>query len=405
MTKHAEELMDPATFAGGVQLNKLRLGYFLTHPRSADQHPLKQIHRKLTEYRGKDKAMLVDRHRLMGEIIDLCDYYIGSKDPRKQGSAKVNTVVKLANQARTRLLTEQTRASALEQKINNPGSGANVGSGGFNSGLRFERVAKPGGMAVKGDELYHKAPQLGNIQLTGDDVNDFYALKKLLKRVDRSTIEGAGMAVLAYLDEEERAQYEVEITSTQLRWADTGDPLHTVGNLGGDPPATTMFAADLNGRFYALHYWDLADTQGRFAHSSFLAGDNVLCAGTLKASNGRLLEISNLSGHYTPGLQHLVDACEAIMVGRMSPQGYDPAKDGYVIFGDMGNPPVFPVTNGKQTQFYRFPMKLFARNSRQIKSFLDYECCTQLTAKKQGGKFTYTNPEAAVRAGCTLPVA
>jgi hypothetical protein len=405
MAKHAEELMSPEEFAAGVELSNLRLGYFLTHPRSSSSHPLKQIHRRLGEYHGKPKSMLSDRHRLLGEMIDLCDYYVGSKPARKQTSRKANTVLKLANQSRTRLLTEQTRASALEQELNKTGSGAQVGSGGFNKDLRFERLAKPGGIAVKGDALKHTAAQgtLGPVQLTGDDVNDYYALKKLLKTLDPAKVRGAGLEVLEYLSEEERAEYEVDIDVNRFWWAGTANFIDTLSNLSGDPPRTCMYACDLNGRFYARNYEGNDHNRASFCHSSFLAGDNCLCAGTMKIANGRLLEITNLSGHYTPKYEHLVDACQAILVGRLSPQGYDPGQDGYVVFGDMSNTPTFPVTSGKQTQFYRFPLRMFAQKRQRITNFMDYECVTHLTAKQQNGLFSYTNPSAAVKAGCSVP--
>jgi hypothetical protein len=397
--------MSPEEFATGVEMSNLRLGYFVTHPLSRSSHPLKQIYARLVEYRGKPKAMLTDRHRLMGEMTDLCDYYIGGKSPKKQGSRKVNTVLKLANQCRGRLLTEQTRASALEQQMNARGGGAQVGTGGFNNDLRFERLAKPGGVAVKGDALKHAGGQgtLGDVQLTGDDVNDYYALKKLLKTLTPDKIRSANLEVLDYLSDEQRAEYEVEIDGDTFRWAATGQPIDTLSNLEGDPPRTCMYAVDLNGRFYARNYQANDHNRGSFCHSSFLAGDNVLCAGTMKIRNGRLLEITNLSGHYTPKCDHLADACQAILIGRLSPRGYDPGTDGYAVFGDMAFPTAFPVTSNKQTQFYRIPLRLFAQRRNAVLNPLAYECVTHLTAKKQNGLFSYTNAFAAMKAGCTPP--
>jgi hypothetical protein len=404
MAKHAEELMSPEDFAAGAEVHKVRIGYFLTHRLSQDGHPLMAILRLLRQYHQTAKPMLTTRHRLLGDIIDQCDLYVGTKSPKKQLSRKATTVVRLANQARSRLLTEQTRSSELEQKLNAPGQGAKIG--GHGGGLRFERVAKAGGLAISGARFEDAARrgQLGPIELTGDDVNDYYALKKLLKTLNSDMVRGAGLEVLEYADETKRMEYEVEIEDDEFRWALSGDPIHTLTNLKGDPPKTCMYACDLNGRFYARNFEADDTNRASFCHSSFLAGDNVLSAGTMKIGNGRLLEITNLSGHYTPGLKHLVDACEAILVGRLSPHGYNPGSDGYVVFGDMGRVPEFKVTSHQQTQFYRFPLKLFAQKKTHITDYLAYECCTHLEAKRNNGLFAYTDPEAARKRGCRLPV-
>ena len=43
-------------------------------------------------------------------------------------------------------------------------------------------------------------------------------------------------------------------------------------------------------------------------HSSFLAGESVLAAGKLMTSNGKVIFISNNSGHYRPPAQYLLQA-------------------------------------------------------------------------------------------------
>jgi hypothetical protein len=49
-----------------------------------------------------------------------------------------------------------------------------------------------------------------------------------------------------------------------------------------------------------------------FYHSSYLAGDKVLCAGTILIRAGRILGIRNNSGHYKPTADHLVNVLEAL---------------------------------------------------------------------------------------------
>ena len=45
---------------------------------------------------------------------------------------------------------------------------------------------------------------------------------------------------------------------------------------------------------------------GKYHHSSLLAGANVAGAGELRVLAGKLVEISNKSGHYTPAASHLI---------------------------------------------------------------------------------------------------
>jgi hypothetical protein len=52
-----------------------------------------------------------------------------------------------------------------------------------------------------------------------------------------------------------------------------------------------------------------------FNHSSFNAGHDVVCAGTLKINNGDLTEIDNNSGHYKPGRDNLFN-CLDVLAGE-----------------------------------------------------------------------------------------
>lgn len=49
-----------------------------------------------------------------------------------------------------------------------------------------------------------------------------------------------------------------------------------------------------------------------FHHSSFLAGDEVACAGELEVSHGKLVSINNNSGHYTPAPECLLAVMDSL---------------------------------------------------------------------------------------------
>ena len=60
-----------------------------------------------------------------------------------------------------------------------------------------------------------------------------------------------------------------------------------------------IFVMDEFGNFYASN----TQAQGKFHHSSFLAGKPVAAAGELKVENGVLKIITDESGHYWPTIE------------------------------------------------------------------------------------------------------
>lgn len=103
-------------------------------------------------------------------------------------------------------------------------------------------------------------------------------------------------SAVRYLDQSERAAFKLTVKDGKLYDAeghlfDTSDAtsLHS-----RDPRA--IFVMDQEGVIYAF----TRHVQGKFHHSSFLAGGDVAGAGELKVSNGDLKLISNKSTHYCP---------------------------------------------------------------------------------------------------------
>jgi hypothetical protein len=387
MSKHAPELMRPETFAMAVELDKRRVAFWLGHPGKV--HPLKRIHQLLVQYWALPKAMLTSRHQLLKQIISAGNAYIRSKNPKKTNSEKVQTVCILVWQANERLRVETFRAQQLEKKINASTNNVKV-VGGYGGAMRYERAAKPGGVAITGVDLHEAASSgvLGQVELTGNDLNDFYALKKMLKNLTPDQVLQAGLKLLEYADDDLRSQYAVYVGKEKLKWDETNMPIDTNGCTLGDPPRTSLYAADLGGNFYTRVYDQTDVNRGWFAHSSFLAGDNALCAGTLKIRYGRLIEISNLSGHYQPKREHLSDACRALLE-----HNYNPSRDGYALLADKAMQ--YPLTSNKNTGYYRFPLKLFSEAHGVVNNYLDFE-----VKPADNGYFRYTNLSAAAKRGC-----
>jgi hypothetical protein len=52
--------------------------------------------------------------------------------------------------------------------------------------------------------------------------------------------------------------------------------------------------------------------KGMIHHSSFLAGADVMCGGEMWARNGKIELLTAKSGHYNPGIEHLVWALKVL---------------------------------------------------------------------------------------------
>lgn len=76
---------------------------------------------------------------------------------------------------------------------------------------------------------------------------------------------------------------------------------------------TAIYVMDPDGGFYAGPH-----KIGRFHHSSFLAGGAIAGAGEMKAEQGKLIEISNKSGHYTPGDDEMYQVLQELDSQRVS---------------------------------------------------------------------------------------
>lgn len=96
---------------------------------------------------------------------------------------------------------------------------------------------------------------------------------------------------VAYFDETQREAYVVTIEAGSLVDAD-GQPFDTAGQLA-------IYVLSPEGVLYA----SAEQEQGKFHHSSFLAGGPVAGAGELIAAEGKVTLLTDHSGHYRPGKQ------------------------------------------------------------------------------------------------------
>lgn len=372
--------MNPDLFANKVKLHKKK-GKFTIRGRTV--HPLREIHSTLTSYHRLHKSQLQQRHHLLDLLVRRCNNYIRGKDPAKTESEKVQAVAVLAWQCNQRLTVEKKRAKEFAKQMNTHASkGAHI-----HSGLKFERVAKPGRVNATGGDLQYHAEQGSfgvEVKITGNDEIDFYAMKKLLKTLTPEQLRLAGVKPLEYASDTQRARYAVDIDDDKIRWNHDGSLVHTMDHVTGEWAGFAHYAMSLDGKLYVRKV-DFGE-MGRFAHSSFLAGSDVLCAGTIAVDRGRIIEITNESGHYKPSPVNLADACKALLE-----EGYYPGMDGYALLTDY-NLELKPPGHFAR---YRVPIEIFAESDGFPAFHLNFE-----VERMANGRHRYVDEKAAASRGC-----
>lgn len=71
----------------------------------------------------------------------------------------------------------------------------------------------------------------------------------------------------------------------------------------------SLYVMDAGSRIYCS---GKEDPEHVLKHSSFLAGDRVLAAGTLRVEQGRVVAVTGKSGHYRPTVQQMVNLLERL---------------------------------------------------------------------------------------------
>ena len=76
-------------------------------------------------------------------------------------------------------------------------------------------------------------------------------------------------------------------------------------------PGHAGFALSMSREIYMAKHRGSFD-RDNFFHSSYLAGDPVLCTGEIKIVNGVVTNINNCSGHYHPTVEHLANMAQTL---------------------------------------------------------------------------------------------
>lgn len=119
-------------------------------------------------------------------------------------------------------------------------------------------------------------------------------------------VYGAGPAMnpVRYFKDQTRQGLEISVDAQGLLRKADGSLLNTCHPVTKDcPPA--IFAMSGDGRILVYDGDYLLDTMEEIAHSSLFAGGPVASAGEIFVKDGKLLVISNRSGHYVPTMEQM----------------------------------------------------------------------------------------------------
>jgi len=136
-----------------------------------------------------------------------------------------------------------------------------------------------------------------------NSANEFLSHNEVVV-IDQET-QGIGKQQVFYFNATKRAQHQLSFLDG-LAYIDKGTTLFDSSEARGShiDPGDCIFAMDLGGNIFSSDPCTFLSSS--IHHSSLLAGRPVRCAGTIRAKNGKIIEITGDSGHYQPDRGSLV---------------------------------------------------------------------------------------------------
>ena len=141
-----------------------------------------------------------------------------------------------------------------------------------------------------------------------------FGLSEHVREVVRNFVPVFGSRGVVQLSPTELEQHRVFVRDGKL-YDVNGKPVDTSGATNHwTGKGQGIFVMDKYGNLYLSNVQEV----GRFHHSSFLDGQPVAAAGEMQVHDGRLVGITDQSGHYKPDPGLLQQA-----MGQMKRQGVD----------------------------------------------------------------------------------
>ncbi len=162
---------------------------------------------------------------------------------------------------------------------------------------------------MKQKDLLRKQEKLQKGEISAEEYKEAEDLFNEWVKVNKINPEEVAHYKVQYLrSEQEREQYELTVDNGTIK---QGKPpqVYDTGSLQSffEGSGWAIFVMSEDGRIYSA-----PQLIGRFQHSSFFAGGALASAGEIRVENGRLIGISNKSGHYRPNWLFLVQVLQEL---------------------------------------------------------------------------------------------
>jgi hypothetical protein len=286
--------------------------------------PIAAALRAYEESGAKNEAQ-AERAAYLYQVIKNCNAWSQLKAGKTGGntSGRRRVIVALYNEAQLELRQYPLIMTALDQYARRKAGGPKRQGTGLkdvyaHEGAVYKNLKAQGQFVDAGQPRFAPSATLFHTKLHSDKRAQGTAVGRGEKQFKNLSFEEfmeldrllASQYQVLYMSKMQRLSYMAAIEDGRFYRATEGSLIDMSGttvedDLGqGDAgeSATAIFACDRYGGLFVVKN-DMKDKDGnsiQLNHSTLLAGNEVLCAGTISIKKGVLKGISNLSGHYRP---------------------------------------------------------------------------------------------------------
>jgi len=282
--------------------------------------PIAAALRAYEESAAKNEAQ-AERASYLYQVIKNCNAWSQLKTGKTGGntSARRRVIVALYNEAQLELRQYPLIMKALDQYARRKAGGPKRPATGLkevyaHEGTAYKNLKAQGQFVDPGQPRFAPSATIMHGKTTDKRARAAFADKQFknlsfeeFMELDRLL---ASQYQVLYMSKMQRLSYMAAIEDGRFYRATDGSVIDMSGTTVADDlgqgdageKATAIYACDRYGGLFLVKN-DLKDKDGKslqLNHSTLLAGNEVLCAGTISIKKGALMGITNLSGHYRP---------------------------------------------------------------------------------------------------------
>jgi hypothetical protein len=283
--------------------------------------PIAVALRAYEESAAKNEAQ-AERAAYLYQVIKNCNAWSQLKTGKTAGntSARRRVIVALYNEAQLELRQYPLIMRALDQYARRKAGGPKRQGTGLkdvyaHEGTAYKNLKAQGQFVDPSQPRFAPSATLMHGRRTDQQARGAASADKQFKNLSFEEFMEldrllASQYQVLYMSKMQRLSYMAAIEDGRFYRATDGSVIDMSGTTVADDlgqgdageKATAIYACDRYGGLFLVKN-DLNDKNGnsiQLNHSTLLAGNEVLCAGTISIKKGVLMGITNLSGHYRP---------------------------------------------------------------------------------------------------------